>query len=204
MRIDKTLSPKLTVKTLFLQPFSEPMDNTVTLLDKTFVRYISSDDVDNAIDRIANQLNKDYENEEPVILVTLNGAIIFAADVIKRLTFNCKVTCVKLSSYAGVQCTNSITSLIGLNEDLTGKRVIIMEDIIDTGNTYEHLAQILTDAHVKDFRIATMTYKPEAYKKELPIHYIGISIPDRFVVGRGLDYDGYGRNLPDIYQLANV
>lgn len=179
------------------------MDNSVTIFDKTFVKYISSHDIDNAIERIANQLNQDYANEEPVILVTLNGAIIFAADVIKRLTFNCRITCVKFSSYAGTKSTNSISDLIGLNEDLAGKRVIIMEDIIDTGSTYEHLAHILTDAKVKDFRIATMTYKPEAYKKTLPIHYIGISIPDKFVVGRGLDYDGYGRNLPDIYQLAN-
>lgn len=179
------------------------MDNTVTIFDKTFVKYISSNDIDNAIERIANQLNQDYANDEPVILVTLNGAIVFAADLIKRLTFNCKITCVKLASYSGTQTTNSITNLIGLNEDLTGRRVIIMEDIIDTGNTYEHLAQILTDAKVKDFRIATMAYKPEAYKKTLPIHYIGISIPDKFVVGRGLDFDGYGRNLPDIYQLAN-
>lgn len=178
------------------------MDNTVKIFDKTFVRYISSNDIDNAIERIANQLNQDYANDEPVILVTLNGAIIFAADLIKRLTFSCKITCVKLSSYSGTQTTNSITNLIGLNEDLSGKRVIIMEDIIDTGNTYEHLSHILTDAKVKDYRIATMTYKPEAYKKTLPIHYIGISIPNKFVVGRGLDYDGYGRNLPDIYQLA--
>ena len=180
------------------------MENTVTYLDKTFVKYISSTDVDNAVERIANQLNHDYQDDEPIILVTLNGAIIFAADVIKKLSIKCKITCVKVSSYDGTQSTNIIHNLIGLNENLAGKRVIIMEDIIDTGATYKHLAQILTDAKVKDFRIATMTYKPEAYKEQLPIHYIGISVPNKFVIGRGLDYDGYGRNLPDIYQLKTT
>ena len=117
------------------------------------------------------------------------------------MTIRCKITCVKLSSYSGTQSTNNVKSLIGLNEDLRGKRVLVLEDIIDTGRTYGHIMEMLKDSGLQDLRIATMTYKPDAYKSDLPIHYVGFSIPDKFVVGRGLDYDGYGRNLPDIYQL---
>lgn len=174
----------------------------VTLKDKTFEKYISAEEIDTAIERVAQQINKDYEGDTPIFIVTLNGAIIFAADLFKKLTITCSMTCVKLASYEGTQSTNSIKDLIGLKEDLKDKRVIIVEDIVDTGNTYEHLLEILKDKGTKDIRIATMTYKPDAYKKEHPIHYIGLSIPPKFVVGRGLDYDGLGRNLNDIYQVC--
>ena len=136
-----------------------------------------------------------------VLLVTLNGAIVFAVDLLKKLTIKCKISCVKLSSYSGTSSTNVVKNLIGLTDDLHGKRVLILEDIVDTGRTYQHLVDMLTEVGVKDLRIATMTYKPEAYKLDLPIHYCAFTIPNKFVVGRGLDYDGYGRNLPDIYQL---
>lgn len=177
------------------------MTEKVTILDKTFVKFISSQEIDAAIQKVADQINKDYQDDDPIILVTLNGAIVFAVDLLKKLTIQCKITCVKLSSYSGTESTNNVKNLIGLNEDLHGKRVIIIEDIIDTGRTYNYLTEMLKDSGMKDLRIATMTYKPDAYKSDLPIHYIGFSIPNKFVVGRGLDYDGYGRNLPDIYQL---
>ena len=177
------------------------MCERVTLLDKTFVKFIPSEEVDAAIERLADQINNDYRDDDPILLVTLNGAIVFAVDLLKKLTIRCKITCVKLSSYSGTQSTNNVKSLIGLNEDLRGKRVLVLEDIIDTGRTYGHIVEMLKDSGLKDLRIATMTYKPDAYKSDLPIHYIGFPIPNKFVVGRGLDYDGYGRNLPDIYQL---
>ncbi len=177
------------------------MCERVTLLDKTFVKFIPSEEVDAAIERLADQINSDYRDDDPILLVTLNGAIVFAVDLLKKLTIRCKVSCVKLSSYSGTQSTNNVKSLIGLNEDLRGKRVLVLEDIIDTGRTYGHITEMLKDSGLKDLRIATMTYKPDAYKSDLPIHYVGFPIPDKFVVGRGLDYDGYGRNLPDIYQL---
>lgn len=177
------------------------MSERVTILDKTFVKFIPSNEIDAAIQRVADRINEDYSNDDPILLVTLNGAIIFASDLIKKLTIRCKVTCVKLSSYSGTHSTNNVKNLIGLNEDLHGKRVIVVEDIIDTGRTYQHIVEMLKDSGLRDLRIATMTYKPDAYKSELPIHYCGFSIPDKFVVGRGLDYDGYGRNLQDIYQL---
>lgn len=174
---------------------------TVTILDKTFVRYIHSEDIDAAIKKVADKINEDYKDDDPILLVTLNGAIVFAVDLLKHLTINCKVSCIKVSSYCGTQTTNQIKELIGLSEDLTGKRVIIVEDIVDTGNTYRHLAELLETKGIKDYRMATMTYKPEAYKANLPLHYVAFDIPNKFVVGRGLDYDGYGRNLNDIYQL---
>ncbi len=174
----------------------------VQLKDKKFKKFISAAKIETAVTKVAEQINEDYKNDVPVILVTLNGAIIFASDLLKQLNINCTITCVKVASYAGTECTENIQNLIGLNEDLEGKRVIIIEDIVDTGNTYEHLVNMLECQKVKDIRIATMTFKPDAYKKELPIHYIGLSIPTLFVVGRGLDYDGLGRNLTDIYQLS--
>lgn len=177
------------------------MKDIVTILDKRFIKYIAEAEIDKAIRNVADKINRDYQNDTPILIITLNGAIVFGVDLLKKLTINCKITCIKLSSYQGLASTNDVKDLIGLTEDLHGKRVLIIEDIIDTGHTYEHIMEMLQGQGIKDARIATMTYKPDAYKKELPIHYIGFSIPNKFVVGRGLDYDGYGRNLPDIYQL---
>lgn len=174
----------------------------IQIKDKKFKKFISSIEIDQAISDVAEQINRDYKNDTPVLLITLNGAILFGSDLLKKLTIDCTISCIKISSYAGIESTKSMNCLIGLNEDLTGKRVIIVEDIVDTGNTYEHIVNQLESQNVKDVRIATMTFKPEAYKKDLPIHYVGLSIPRLFVVGRGLDYDGLGRNLNDIYQLA--
>ena len=178
------------------------MSENVTLLDKTFVKYISSADIDAAVARVAAEIMLEYRYDDPILLVTLNGAIVFAVDLMKQLDFPCRISCVKISSYSGTESTGTINSLIGLNEDIRGKRILILEDIVDTGRTYVHLHQMLTEAGAKDVRIATMTMKPDAYQADLPVHYVGFNIPNKFVVGRGLDYDGYGRNLPDIYQVV--
>lgn len=178
------------------------MSENVTLLDKTFVKYISSADIDAAVVRVAAEIMLEYRYDDPILLVTLNGAIVFAVDLMKQLDFPCRISCVKISSYSGTESTGTINSLIGLNEDIRGKRILILEDIVDTGRTYVHLHQMLTEAGAKDVRIATMTMKPDAYKADLPVHYVGFNIPNKFVIGRGLDYDGYGRNLPDIYQVV--
>ncbi|MEG1555892.1 MAG: phosphoribosyltransferase family protein [Bacteroidales bacterium] len=177
--------------------------NKITLKDKTFVKYISQDEIDKAIERVAQEINEEYKNDTPILIITLNGAIVFAVDLLKHLNILCKISCIKLSSYQGVSSTNSVKDLIGLSENLENQRVIIIEDIIDTGCTYEHIVEMLEKEKVKDIKIATMTYKPDAYTKTLPIHYIGLSIPNKFVVGRGLDYDGLGRNLTDIYQVCD-
>lgn len=177
------------------------MSEKVTLLDKTFVKYINREDVDEAITRLAKEIMLEYRYDDPILLITLNGAVFFAVDLIKQLDFPCRISCVKISSYSGTESTGEIKNLIGLNEDISGKRILILEDIVDTGQTYVHLYNMLMEAGAKDVRMATMTMKPDAYKADLPVHYVGINIPNKFVVGRGLDYDGYGRNLPDIYQV---
>jgi hypoxanthine phosphoribosyltransferase len=177
------------------------VNHIIQLHDKKFIKYISGQEIDEAIIAVAKQLNKDYAEEPPLILVTLNGAIVFAADLLKLLQFPSVLSCIKLSSYQGTQSTENMKTLIGLNEDVKDKRVLIIEDIVDTGKTYQTLVNLLNEKGAKEIRIATLTMKPDAYKLDLPVHYVGINIPDKFVVGRGLDYDGLGRNLNDIYQL---
>jgi hypoxanthine phosphoribosyltransferase len=177
------------------------VNKIIQLHDKKFIKYIPSLEIDEAIGVVAAQLNKDYSADPPLILVTLNGAIVFAADLLKLLQFSSILSCIKLSSYQGTKSTENMKMLIGLNEDVKDKRVLIIEDIVDTGKTYETLVELLTEKGAKEIRIATLTMKPDAYKLDLPVHYVGINIPDKFVVGRGLDYDGLGRNLNDIYQL---
>lgn len=178
------------------------MMEKITMLDKTFVKYIPVEEVNAATERVARQINEDYKNDIPVLLVNLNGAIVFAAELMQKLTMPCRISCIKFVSYSGMQTTHNVQPLIGLNEDLSGKRVIIVEDIVDTGETYERLCEVLREARVKDVRMATMAMKTDVYNKSLPVHYVGLPIPNKFVVGHGLDYDGWGRNLPDIYQVC--
>jgi len=184
-----------------LRKILQKVKEIVQLHDKKFIKFISSEQIDEAVSVIAEQLNKDYAEEPPLILVTLNGALVFAADLLKKLHFSSVLSCIKLSSYQGTASTNNMKTLIGLSEDVKDKRVLIIEDIVDTGKTYETLVALLNDEGAKEIRIATLTMKPDAYKSDLPVHYVGMNIPNKFVVGRGLDYDGLGRNLNDIYQL---
>ena len=123
------------------------------------------------------------------------------SDLMKHYRGMCEVNFVKMSSYEGMETTNKVNELIGLNQDLTGKTVVVVEDIVDTGNTIEVLKDILKSKNVKHFKIATLFFKPEAYKKDIKLDYVGIRIPNKFIVGFGLDYDGLGRNLPEVYQL---
>lgn len=178
------------------------MPETIQVLDKTFVKYITDKQIEEAIQRVADQINEDYKNDTPIVLITLNGAVFFSVDLLKRIKVPCRVTCVKVASYSGTQSTNKVQNLIGLTEDLTGQRVLVIEDIVDTGRTYSHLVEMLKPTGLRDMRIATLTYKPDAYKLDLPIHYVGISIPNKFIVGYGLDYNGYGRNYNNIYQVV--
>ena len=180
------------------------MKEIIQIHDKKFVKFISEKEIDAAISAVADQLNQDYREEPPLILVTLNGAIVFAADLLKQLQFSAVLSCIKLSSYEGTQSTNTMKTLIGLNEEVEGKRVLIIEDIVDTGKTYQTLVALLNEKGAKEIRMATLTMKPDSYKLNLPVHYVGITIPDKFVVGRGLDYNGLGRNLNDIYQLYDI
>jgi len=176
--------------------------NTITVGDRKFVKYILENEIEAAVDRVAAAVNEEYKNDTPIILLVLNGSVIFGADLLKRLNMPCKLCCVKVSSYVGTKSTEKMNQLIGLSENVENKRVLVIEDIIDTGNTYEFIDAMLREAHAKDVKIATLTYKPDSYSKSLPIDFVGLEIPNKFILGRGMDYDGLGRNLRDIYQVV--
>jgi len=173
----------------------------IHLHDKTFVPYISSEEIQFAIENLAKKMDDDFFEETPIFIGILNGSFMFFSDLMKQYRGMCEVSFVKVASYEGTQSTQNVKQLIGINENLEGKTVVIVEDIIDTGNTIEELKKILKDKKVKHLKIATLFFKPEAYKKDIKIDYIGIRIPNKFIVGYGLDYNGLGRNLPDVYEL---
>ena len=174
----------------------------IQLHDKSFVPFISSEEIDFAIANMAKQMDDDFFDEIPVFVGILNGSFMVLSDLMKHYRGMCEVSFMKLSSYEGTESTNTVKQLIGSNENLEGRTVVIVEDIVDTGNTIEELKAIFKEKKVKHLKIATLFFKPEAYKKDIKIDYIGIRIPNKFIVGFGLDYDGLGRNLADVYQLA--
>lgn len=177
---------------------------TVKLHDKQFQLFISKDNIQKAIQNLALQVMEDMdENEVPVFIGILNGSFMFVADFVREYKKDCHLSFVKLASYQGTNSTGKIKQLVGVNEDLEGKTIVILEDIIDTGNTLAEIYEIFREQKVKQLKIVTLFFKPDVFKKDLHIDYIGIPIEDRFIVGYGLDYDGLGRNLPDVYQLKN-
>lgn len=173
----------------------------VKLKDKTFRPYIPESQIAEAITEIADVLTRELQNEYPLFLVVLNGSFMFAADLLRRITFPCDISFIKVASYHGVTSSGSVTELIGLTEEVKGRTVVIVEDIVDTGTTLEKLYNVLVHKEVQEIKIATLLHKPNAFKKSLKVDYTGIEIPNDFVVGYGLDYDGLGRNLPAIYVL---
>ena len=177
--------------------------DTITLHDKTFRPFIPYERIEAAIEAVAEKLNLDYEGCEdiPVLLCTLNGAIMFTSELMKRLRFNCQLSCIKLSSYQGTKSTGTVVTTLGPTCDVKGRRVIITEDIVDTGNTIVALQEMLQDQGAAEVRICTMLLKPEVYDKDAKLDYVGMEIPNAFIVGFGLDYDELGRNLKDIYVL---
>lgn len=177
------------------------MNDKITLFDKTFKPYISNEELEAAIDRLAEKVNADYADSEeaPVFLCVLNGAVMFTAAMMKRLNFQAELVSIKLSSYQGTQSTGTILIPMGLTGPVEGRRVIIFEDIVDTGNTIVALKEMLLSKGARDVRICSMLIKPDVYKKDEKIDYVAMEIPDAFIVGYGLDYNERGRNLKDIY-----
>ena len=173
----------------------------IQLHDKQFVPFISSQEIDFALATMASQVEADFADEIPVFVGVLNGSFMVVSDFMKHYKKPCEVSFIKLASYEGTASTNEVKQLIGINQDLTGRTVIIIEDIVDTGNTVAELKDLFKKQNVKHLKIATLFFKPEAYKKDLKLDYIGIRIPNKFIVGYGLDYDGLGRNLPEVYKL---
>ncbi len=176
----------------------------IQLHDKKFVPFLTAAEIDFAISQMARQIEDDFAGETPVFVGVLNGAFMVMSDLLKKYEGPCEVSFVKLSSYEGTQTTNAVKELIGLNQSLEGRSVVVVEDIVDTGHTVVALKEMFKKQNVKRFKIATLFFKPDAYRQEVKLDYIGIRIPDKFIVGYGLDYDGLGRNLPAVYQLADT
>lgn len=175
---------------------------TIQVKDKSFSLFIPEDKILKEVKRIAAQINKDYEGQEPVFLAVLNGSFIFAADLLKEVNLPCEISFVKLASYQGVSTTGEIREVIGLSTDLTGRPVIIIEDIVDTGLTMAHMLEELKKQNPASIDICALLLKPGKMQVDLDIKYCCLQIPNDFIVGYGLDYDGYGRNSRDIYSLV--
>ncbi len=174
----------------------------ISILDKKFREYLKESVIQKRITELAAEVNKDLAGREVVFLGILNGAFLFAADLFRQIDFQARISFIKLASYQGTTSQGLIKELIGWNEDIKNKTIVIIEDIVDTGNTLERIVDELVIRKAAEIRVASMLYKPGAYTKKIPLHYIGFEIPNDFVVGYGLDYDGFGRNLPSIYTLV--
>jgi hypoxanthine phosphoribosyltransferase len=175
----------------------------VTIKDKTFRMFIPYEKISASIDSLAEKINADFKGCEdvPVLLCVLNGSIMFMGELMKRLNFNCQIISTKLTSYEGTNTTGKVKQALGLTSSIEGRRVIIVEDIVDSGNTIVELKRILQENKAAESKICTLLLKPDAYKKDIKIDYVALEVPNDFIVGFGLDYDELGRNLKDIYTL---
>ena len=174
----------------------------VKLHDKTFTPFLTEHDINKIVNELATKINSDYKGKRPILLGVLNGSFMFISDLMKKLTIDCELSFIKLSSYSGTQSQGVVDEVIGLTESLENKDVIVLEDIIDTGNTVGKLFEILKKEKTNSLSIGTLLLKPDVFKDKFHVDYIGKEIPDAFVVGYGLDYDQLGRNLKEIYQLS--
>ena len=175
----------------------------IRILDRKFREMIPGNKIQERIGEMAVQINNDLREDEVVFLGILNGAFLFAADLFRRIDFQARISFVKLASYEGTSTSGTIKELIGWNEDIKGKTIVIVEDIVDTGYTLERIVDELVMRKAADIKVAALLFKPAAYTKEIILDYVGFEIPNDFVVGCGLDYDGYGRNLSSVYTLMS-
>jgi hypoxanthine phosphoribosyltransferase len=176
--------------------------SVIKVHDKTFETYLSEEVILKRIKELADTINKDYEGRRPLFIAILNGSFMFAADLFKQLNIEAELCFIKLASYKGMKSSGNVVTSIGLEDDLFGKEVIIVEDIVDTGKTLHNFLPKLVHQQPKSLKIAALLHKKEATAHPLALDYVGFEIPDKFVVGYGLDYDGLGRNLKEIYQLV--
>jgi adenylate kinase len=190
--------------TNFYLCFSIIITMVLKLHNLYFKPFISEEEIQNAVQNMVDAIVADLGDEMPVFVGILNGSFMLVSDFVKKYPKPCEVTFIKLASYEGVKSSEDIQRLIGLTQDLTGRTVVILEDIIDSGNTLKEVHRIFENEKVKDLRIATLFYKPEAYDKDFKLHYVGKEIPNKFIVGYGLDYNGLGRDLPSVYQLKTT
>ena len=171
--------------------------------DKHFRLFIPEAKIQQEVTRLSMEMNRDLADKDPIFLGILNGAFMFASDLYKQLNFPCQITFLKLASYSGTESTGAVKQLIGINRDLKDRVVVVLEDIVDTGVTLETIIRQLSGYQPREIRVATLLYKPEAAIKRVKLDYVGMEIPNDFILGYGLDYDGYGRNFKEIYQLED-
>ncbi len=174
---------------------------TIRIKDKQFKTFITEEQILKEVARVGEEINRDLADANPLFVSVLNGSFMFTADLMKHVSVPCEISFVKLASYAGTSSTGKVKELVGLNDDITGRTIVIVEDIIDTGLTMERLIETLKARNPKEIRIATLLVKPDKLKVDLDINYIAMSIPNDFIVGYGLDFDGLGRNYRDIYTV---
>lgn len=175
---------------------------TIQVKDKKFAISIKEEEILKQVDRVAAEINRDFAGKNPLFLSVLNGAFMFTSDLMKRITIPCEVQFVKLSSYDGMDTTGKVKKMIGLNDDIKGRSVVIVEDIVDTGITMKNLLDDLKTQEPAEVDVCALLVKPEKLKVELELKYVAMQIPNGFILGYGLDYDGYGRNYPNIYTVV--
>ncbi|HSJ68418.1 MAG TPA: hypoxanthine phosphoribosyltransferase [Anditalea sp.] len=173
----------------------------IEVKDKKFIPYLSEDQLAEKISELGSRISQDYIGKEPILLGILNGAFMFLSDLAKSIDIPVEIHFIKVASYESFSSTGKVKDLIGLNIDLEGREVIVVEDIIDTGLSMKHIKGLIANKNPANISVATLLLKPEALQEKLEVAYVGFEIPNKFVVGYGLDYDGYGRNLKEIYQL---
>lgn len=176
--------------------------SVIQVKDKQFTPYLSAKEIDKAVTEVAEKINKDFKGQKVLFIAILNGSFMFASDLLKKIDLECEISFVKIASYSGTKSTGKVKKLIGLMQSLENRNVIIVEDIIDTGNTLVKLLPTLIAEKPKSLKLCTLLFKPEAFKADFDIHYKGLEIPNKFILGYGLDYDELGRNLADIYQIV--
>ncbi len=176
----------------------------VTINDREFEIFIPYEKIRSIVEEMAEKMNKDFEGKNPLFLCILNGSFMFAAEIFKRISLlDAEISFIKLASYSGTHTTGEVKQLIGLNEDLTGRTVIVLEDIVDSGITIANTIEQIKAKNPSEIKVATLLLKPEALKIKVELDYIGLEIPNDFIVGYGLDYDRKGRNLIDIYKVID-
>jgi hypoxanthine phosphoribosyltransferase len=170
--------------------------------DKDFKPYIAADKISEQVKRVASEINRDYSGRKPLFIAILNGSFMFAADLFKEITIEAEICFIKLASYKGIKSSGQVITAIGLDVDLVGREIIILEDIVDTGNTLSKFLPQIYHHNPASLKVAALLHKPEAMIHQINIDYLGFTVPNKFLLGYGLDYDGLGRNIKEIYQLV--
>lgn len=174
----------------------------VKILDKIFKPYLSDKEIESRVFELSKKIERDYKDRNPFFIAILNGSFMFASDLIKNIKLDCEIEFMKVSSYEGTASSGTIREMIGLSKSIEGRDVIVIEDIVDTGHTLHYIKEELEKMNPASLALTTLLYKPEAFEHSYALDYVGFEIPNKFIVGYGLDYDGYGRNLKEIYQIV--